>query len=71
MKLLLHLLLLLTLVGCSTTVAGGGADIGNPTMAGIALSSKDEPVEGVELFLLPSDYIATDEATRKLANELL
>ncbi len=65
MKQLLHLLLLLTLasstlVGCSATVAGGGADIGNPTMVGVVLSSQHEAVEGVELYLLPSDYIATD-----------
>lgn len=58
MKQLLQLLLLLLITGCTTIAGGGGADVGNPTMMGVVLTAAHEGAAGVELYLLPSDYLA-------------
>ncbi len=58
MKHLFHILILLIFTNCTNLAGGGGADIGNPIMTGIAFTSAHERAAGVEIYLLPSDYMA-------------
>ncbi len=61
MKEIIQLLLLILLfTSCSNSdyAGGGGADVGNPMIVGVALTSEHEGAAEVEVYLIPSDYMA-------------
>lgn len=62
MNFFLSIFLFILLTSCSDSnhAGGGGADIGNPIMVGVALTSEHEGAAGVEIYLIPSDYIARE-----------
>ncbi|MCP4243317.1 MAG: hypothetical protein GY772_22395, partial [bacterium] len=60
------LLLCCLLLSCGKDVAGGGgADVGNPSIAGVVLSGDFNAASGVSLSLQPSDYIGDSSAVQR------
>jgi hypothetical protein len=53
----------LLFVRCSTDLAGGGADVGNPVVMGSIVTDSNNPASETEVTLIPVNYNPVEDAS--------